>query len=176
MFDKFAGAVAASLIASSASAAVVGDEVTGVLTALSVSLLDETTVVTDPGVEFSFSVGSGFLSFDIAETAVTVIYNLATFPSVGAVTTWDVSGFDDQITGFSLASGKANLIDAVSFTADSISLSVADFFAVNEGAVNTWIFDLETSVAPVPLPASGVLLVAGLAGLGFASRRNKLKG
>jgi hypothetical protein len=143
-------------------AAVIGDTVRGVFSAVgSGALLDLNTTISDPGVEFELNDGGASFSVDIAETEITVLYDIDLFTSVGANTTWVVQGFDDIVTDFSLISGDAALIRDVAFLDDEVRFTVLNFGAPRQ--IESWNFALNTSeVTPVPVLAGIWTLLSGI--------------
>lgn len=143
--------------------AVVGDSVRGVMSALgSGALIDRTTTIADPGLEFELTDAGAAFSLDIKESEVIVAYDIDLFTSVGADTTWVVEGFDDIVTDFSLISGNAALIRDVSFLDDQFRFTVLDFGAPLQ--IEVWNFALTTTpTVPVPLVAGIWTLLSGLA-------------
>ena len=105
-------------------------------------------------ISFTFSQAVSFLGFDfLDDESVTVTDNNNNSAVVG---TGSGSSFDNFLT----ASGLLGWTDVTSLTFD---------FGGNSGAID----NLEFEIAAVPVPASLPLMLAGLAGFGFASRRRK---
>ncbi|MBT8154562.1 VPLPA-CTERM sorting domain-containing protein [Epibacterium ulvae] len=84
------------------------------------------------------------------------------------------SGISFVAQSFSdLSDGAIKSFTATGFlSADGYDDSFATLSFASSGSSNT-ITSFITSVAPVPLPAAGILLFGALAGLGFAGRRRK---
>ncbi|NER08647.1 MAG: PEP-CTERM sorting domain-containing protein [Okeania sp. SIO3C4] len=163
---------------SPAQAALLADSVRGQLGSNSFSILDETAVVTDPGTEFSRVIGDGSLSLDVKSDSFDIIYDVGSFPSVGAPTTWILSDLDwvdtpGIVTGVTLASGDASLISGMSFTDDSITIDIINYSVPPQNQIETWTFDIQTEHESTPEPATilGLLTVTGL-GLGSRLKRN----
>lgn len=69
---------------------------------------------------------------------------------------------------------EAFLIDGVKYVFDVTGFNFGSSFWTREGATNSAVLQgrfTETNIAPVPLPAAGLMLLAGIAGLGAAARR-----
>ena len=105
-------------------------------------------------ISFTFSQAVSFLGFDFLDDEfVTVSDNNGNSAVVGTGTG---PAFDNYVT----ASGLLGFSDVTELTFD---------FGGNSGAID----NLEFEIAAVPVPASLPLMLAGLAGFGFASRRRK---
>lgn len=145
--------------------------------------LDQTAVVTDPGIEFTaFGNQGASLSLDVKSDSFDIIHDLTTLSSIGFPSTWTLSDLDwvgtpGIVTGVNLVSGNASLISGISFTDDSITVDIMDYNnAPPQNQIETWTFDIQTShetpeSTPEPATILGLLTVTGL-GLGSRLKRN----
>jgi hypothetical protein len=166
-----------------AQAALLGDEVRAELIAVGIgTLLDETDTVIDPGIEFTVlgNFNSSF-SLDVKSDSFDIIYDNGTAATVGADTTWILSDLDwvdtpGIVTGVTLTGGNGNasLITGTSFTDDSITIDIANFFTPPEPTISTWTFDIQTQKQTTPEPGT-ILGLLTFAGLGLGSRFKKCK-
>ncbi|MEM1168072.1 MAG: PEP-CTERM sorting domain-containing protein [Cyanobacteria bacterium P01_H01_bin.35] len=163
---------------SPAQAALLADSVRVELGNNGVFIFDETAVVTDPGTEFSFLSGDGSFNLDVKSDSFDIIYDAGSFASVGDPTNWILSDLDwvdtpGIVTGVTLASGNANLISAMSFTDDSISIDILNYSIPPQNKIETWTFNIQTEHESTPEPATilGLLTVTAL-GLGSRLKRN----
>ena len=108
----------------------------------------------------------GFLQFDFGASTLTI--------SDGVVSSWSAfgnyvfSGFDQTITGLSIASNtgfSGSIVNNFSFTSNSIT------FDFNPSSQRTADSVLVFNIQQVPEPATLALLGLGLAGLGFSRRK-----
>ncbi|MBF9032623.1 choice-of-anchor F family protein [Rhodobacterales bacterium HKCCE2091] len=79
-------------------------------------------------------------------------------------------------TGLPLAFGSDLYVDAIEDLANlnlTFAIAVNDAFAAANGSFTLRATTFGVTLAPVPLPASAVLLAAGIAGLGVAARRRR---
>ena len=166
------------MFSGSAQAALIGDTVNGQFSVPGFgTFLNQNAVVTDPGVEFSFSAGQGsLLSLDVKNDSFDIIYNLGSSAGVGAPTTWTLSDLDFDfagtagfITDVTQVSGNSSLVNNISFTDDSISVAFANI--TNPPQSQTFSFDIEAEPVPEPI----TLLGTGAA-LGFGILMKKKKG
>lgn len=176
------GVLTAGLSSGSAQAAgLIGDTVNGQFGITGGSpVLNQNTVVTDPGVEFNFTNGDGGLSLDVNDDSFDLIYNLGSFPGVGAPTTWSLSDLDFGNLGFitdvTLASGNSSLINNISFTEDSVQVDLPDIVTSRDGQVNTWSFDFATSNSTQSVPEPTTILGTAVAlSLGILKKKKGAK-
>lgn len=147
------------------------------------TLLNTSAVISEPGVEASYSLPTGgvysqtaVFSFDMSASSAVVTYDLTGFSGVGDTTTWTVTGLqtDDGslIAGLTLTSGiSANLL-STSFTDDTLTFNFADFAATP--TVQSFVFDISTA-SDVPLPAALPLAMIGIGALGAVGLRRRRK-
>ncbi len=158
-----------------AQAALLGDTVRAELIFNgTITSLDETDTVVDPGIEFSSAIGSATFELDVKNDSFDIIYDLGTFSGVGNDTTWILSDLDwvdtpGIITGVTLTSGDANVVTGISFTDNSITVDLSSYSIPPQNTIETWSFDIETEHESVPEPGT-ILGLLTLAGLGFSSR------
>jgi hypothetical protein len=115
----------------------------------------------------------------------TIIFNFDNITEFTSVTFhFDDSnnGGVDAPNGVTINGLNASVVDndgtvaPFAFTMDVSSLSPTDRLEVNIQRRSSWIFlsevEFNAVVAPVPLPAGGMLLLTGLAGLALARKRS----
>jgi len=148
-----------SLVALPVQATLIGDTISA-----TGSQLGPASATIGAGVEF-VGVG-GFLQFDFGASTLTI--------SDGVVSSWSAfgnyvfSGFDQTITGLSIASNtgfSGSIVNNFSFTSNSIT------FDFNPSSQRTADSVLVFNIQQVPEPATLALLGLGLAGLGFSRRK-----
>lgn len=102
------------------------------------------------------------------------------FPNLGALTgafisqaVVDAAGFSARDTDFGGDISSSDLFFVGTSLVFEAGFDGTLFFGINEGFVsnNSGAFSVTVSPAPVPLPASGLLLIAGLGGLAAVRRR-----
>lgn len=163
---------------SNAQASLIGDSVRAELSGGSLSL-DQTAVVADPGIEFSLVIGSATLSLDVKSDSFDIIHDIGSFPAVVA-TSWTLSDLDwgissGIVTDVTLASGDGSVITGISFTDDSITIDIDNYFVPPQNQIEIWSFDITASHA-VSEPSTIAMLGAGIAiGFGAAFRRKRVQ-
>ena len=182
-------ATAGVLIASTAHATFVGDQVDIHLGAPGVipTLLNQPgTLVTDPGAEASHTINATFRA-DLGPTTLTLEYDVPTFNSpVGANIVWTITDMDLQggligdITGISLSSGDGTKVANTGFTANSVMVEFTNFSTTPSDGTLSWVFDIDNNAPPppppgptVPVPAALPLMAAGIGALGLMARRRQ---
>jgi hypothetical protein len=138
------------------------------------ALLNTSAVISEPGVEASYSLETAVFSFDMSASSAVVTYDLTGFSGVGDTTTWTATGLqtDDGslIAGLTLTSGiSANLL-STSFTGDTLTFNFADF--ASTPTVQSFVFDISTA-SDVPLPAALPLAMIGIGALGAVGLRRR---
>ncbi|SMY07758.1 VPLPA-CTERM sorting domain-containing protein [Flavimaricola marinus] len=171
MYKILSAAALAALLPMSANAATfLADTANFVFSANGFDYVDVESTVTDPGTEADYA---GIITADVSASSVEFVYDITNYGSVGAATTWEITGLDTDdgsiITGLTLTSGNTADILATSFTDNSISVTFANMF--NPEPVHSFSFDIATTIAAVPLPASLPLLAIALGGLGIVRRK-----
>ncbi|MDJ0519252.1 MAG: PEP-CTERM sorting domain-containing protein [Trichodesmium sp. MO_231.B1] len=165
---------------SSAQAALLGDNVRAEFSGVGLgTLLDETAVTVDPGIEFSLpGLFDSLFSLDVRNNSFDIIYDVADFTgSLEAPTSWTISDLDwvdtpGIITDVTLESGNASLISNISFTDDSVTVDIIQYSIPPQNSVETWTFDIQTKHESVPEPAT-ILGLLTFTGLGLATRLNR---
>jgi len=163
-------AVLATMASTASYAGLIGDEVQARW--VYPPYFDQTSVfVVGQGIELNGNWGLGH-NLDVGDD-----YIEATFPDVmgiGPGVNWHFSSLDfGGISGVTVSTNFAGWSDSwLNFTADSIDVTFAQdvVFAFGDGRIR---FTLSSAAAPVPEPASGILLGLGLAVLPFVSRRRQ---
>ncbi len=163
----------------SASASMIGDEVSVVAPTLNGSLLGSSlaTVGAGPEFEYNFFPGGPPVEFRVdldAESITLSVDNLALdFGAEDIITIADLDwvGMPGEIVGFSIGANNTPVTAAdISFTADSVTV------ALDGSTGGFWSnFDSVTinlDVAHVPEPGTALLLGMGLLGLARARRRS----
>lgn len=89
----------------------------------------------------------------------------------------NINGCGDRVTPVSNPSfSEAFLIGNTKYVFDVTGFNFGSSFWTKENSTNSAVIQgriTETNIAPVPLPAAGFALMAGLAGLGVVARRRK---
>ncbi len=182
-FACFAAIVAFGIPAVSASAATL-DGATIRATA-SFPVLAGPTVTGGPvdavvgaGVEFSTGQFGAFFgpSFDFSGSTLTITHLLTGHQAAdfNGYTFNDVLGVLGDFTGFSILSDNTGLFDLtrISFDAENLFVNFQSLSFEGFEETPTIVLGIEVGgPAPIPLPASLPLLVAGLGALAFARRR-----
>jgi hypothetical protein len=119
----------------------------------------------DPGSDDGLTTTGETLNFKATETALTITsFFINTNHDTGDIldTVWNIGGTSYDKDDFTLASGGDVRIDV------NFMLGVGETLSLfGEAGPNSYISAISaTSLAPVPLPAAGMMLLAGLAGLG----------
>jgi hypothetical protein len=133
-------------------------------------------------VEFHVSDGQNFGPFDDSPLLLNGVvladggtfqgastpFNPATTVTNGSL--WDIVRFD--ITGF-LVPGNNNLLFTLGATNDALSLV---FAAIDLPAGSTDVIDPIDPIAPIPIPATGLLLLSACCGFALSRRKKAAKG
>jgi hypothetical protein len=159
----------ASTFTSSASATLIGNTI-------SLTGLDSypSNAIIGSGIEFWGLPGgqASVLNFDFGANTLTISSNLPFNSFWSGYGTYVFSGFTDTITSFDLVSNTGffgDITSNLSFTNNSISLGIDGGASLGAVAV----YDIGTTVSPVPEPDTYAMLLAGLGLLGFTTLRRK---
>ena len=159
-----------------ANASLMGDTII----ATGISLGPDTAEI-GGGIEFT-GVG-GELNFDFADSSITSITYLPSTLTIsmnsdlgswGGFGDYVFSDFDDTITGLTLDSNigfLGTITSGYSFTSDSITIDMRASGRVSGEQNPLLVFNITTSSAPVPEPATMVLFGIGLLGLAGVNRK-----
>ena len=127
-----------------------------------------------PDIEFTVDAGSFDDTFTLdigVDGSVSIDFNFVGLSSVGAATTWTVSGFGGALTNFESDSGNPTGVLGTGFDGDGFFVNFADISTAAPPETISFNFQLTAETATVPLPAGGALLLAGLGALAFARKR-----
>lgn len=174
-FKKLVGAglVAAAGFSTGAHASLIGDTINATGTSLG-----PITAVIGSEVEFKAASNLLYFNFDASTLTITVPNLSGTQYSFANLGTFVFSGFDDVITGLSIASNSPSFSGSVlsnyTFDAHSISLDFSAAGAQNKNS--TLVFNIATGSGAAQggdVPEPGTVAIVGLGLLGLAASRRK---
>lgn len=162
-----ATALAATLLSATANATLIGDTITA--TGLS---LTPATATVGAGPEFVFF--DGAIAFDFDASTLTISNPVPGRANWGDFGDYVFGGFDEIITGLSIASNtgfSGAPLSNFSFTANSITVSWGDGSATGQAQL---VFDIQTqAAAQVPEPDTLFLAGLGVSALAIWRRRRQ---
>lgn len=162
-------ASATTLDVKPAQAALIGDTVN-----LQSTVLTDSAVVVDPGIEFTvFGNAGANLNVDVFNESFDIIFNSVGIDFIGFQSEWILSDLDwvdspGIVTGVTQTGGPNAL--NISFTDDSITVFLDDV-APGPNQTVTWSFDIQTQHESTPEATS----VLGLLALGMFGANSILK-
>ena len=164
--DIVATALAASVFTTSVDASLIGDTITATGENLFVSGTDLTSTTIDSNIEFTGI--NSFMNFDFDVNTLTITGTPVLWRGFGD---YVFSDFDVNIIGVSILTNtgfSGTIVDNFSFNSNSITLDMSDS---TRSQGSTLVYNIQTSLVVVPIPASIWLFGTGLFGLISMAKR-----
>lgn len=129
-------------------------------------------VVIDNFIDWDVS-GNGLGSYDVEVTLAFSSPDAASGTISGGGGFGQISTFFGTITGGVLDWDNGGVTDVAFAQGSILTVAAEGGFAIGSGGVSSGVALLGNPIAPIPLPASGLLLLSALGGFGVVSRRRR---